>query len=94
MQPSVNGCVFALALLAAAGAALGCLVSGHWGVAIFLGVLFFGLTSERGDAKTKQNAGPWFGCILLLLLAGVFGANDHWILASIAGLSAIGVLQK
>ena len=94
VQRNVNGCVFALALLAAAGAAIGCLVSEHWGVGIFLGVLFFGLISERGDAKTKQNAGPWFGCILLLLLAGVLGANDHWILASFAGLSAIGVLQK
>ena len=94
VRQRANGCVFALALIAAAGAALGCLVNGHWGVAIFLGVLFFGLTSARGDAEMKQNAGPWIGCSLLLLLAGALGANDHWILASIAGLSAMGVLQK
>ena len=94
VRRNVNGCVFALALRAAAGSALGCLISGHWGVAIFLGVLFFGLTSERGDSRTKQNAGPWFLCILLLLLAGVLGVNDHWIWASVLGLSAIGVLQK
>ena len=94
VDESVNGGVFAVALMTAGGSALACLVSGHWGVAIFLGVLALGLIGVRGDAKYKQDAGPWCGCILLMIIAGILGVTDHWILASIAGFSAFGALDK
>jgi hypothetical protein len=93
-RDKVNLFVYSLTLIAALGSAVGCLASGHWGVAIFLGVLLLGLSGERGAKNAKQNAGPWLGCIPLLLLAGVLGTNGHWIWAAISGFMVFGVISR
>lgn len=87
----VNGCVFALAVMASTAAVVICLGAGHWGVAIFLGVVsLVVMGSRKGSAST---AAPWLACILLIGGACALGATGHWILASIAGVIAIGAIK-
>ena len=78
VHKKVNVFVFVLTLITALGSAIACLASGHWGVAIFLGLLLGLLASAREDKNMRQDLVTWLSCIVFLVLIGKAGVAGNW----------------
>ena len=94
VHKKANGFVYAVALIADGMSVLSCFGSGHWGVALWLGFIFFFLMGSRGEKKARQGAGAWLMAALLLLIAGGLGVSGSWIWATLLGFFAVGTIQK
>ena len=90
----VNGLAFAVVLLSAVGSVLLCVLTGHWGVSIPIGLFSLIVLSDRGAADVKQTSGAWLLCAVFMLGAGGLGASGHWISASISSFIGLCVVQK
>ncbi len=78
----VNFIAFCATLLAVAVAMLMCLLTGHWGVSIPIGLFSLLVLFNRGERDVKQTTGAWLLFAAFVLAAGGLGESGHWVFAS------------